>query len=86
METAIDHFNSSPVDAVKNRAILTYCKTALSVVMNSHEFGDYHLVIDRVRLSLIQLHNINCHIAIGWIPAHSGIYYNEQADTLANFF
>ena len=53
--------------------------------MNSHEHGDYHLVIDRVRLSLIQLHNINCHIAIGWIPAHSGIYYNEQADTLAKY-
>jgi len=47
METAIDHFNSSPVDAVKNLAILTDCKTALSIIMNSHEYGDYHLVIDR---------------------------------------
>jgi len=66
-----------------NTVILTDCKAALNIIMESQVYRNYHQIIARIRHSLLKFHNMKCRISLGWIPSHAGIDYNEQADILA---
>ena len=83
MQRVIDLFTSGSVDASMNTVIVTDCKAAINIIMDSHVYGNYHQTIARLGSSLSRFHNMKCHISLGWIASHAGIDYNEQADVLA---
>jgi len=83
LEIVIGLFTSGTVVAWTNTVILTHCKAALNIILESHVYGNYQQIIARIIPSLLKFHNMKCHISLGWIPSHAGIDYNEQADTLA---
>jgi len=43
----------------------------------------YHTVFSQVRVLLQALHSLNVVTALACIPGHSGIFYNERADSMA---
>jgi len=74
----LDHPNT-----VEQLFIFTDCKRAIDCIINRSQMNIYHCVLARVTASLMSLRSMKVCVSVAWIPGHSGIHYNEQADMAA---
>lgn len=84
MEQAANYFAVTTLRKSKEKFfILTDCKSAISYIARKPILHQYHTVLSRVRVLLQALHSLNVVTALAWIPGHSGVFYNERADSMA---